>query len=526
MPPPVRAFAPRPIRAQQAPYRYPGTPQIQSNAATAIGRAQRDFARRTPGEAGGIGASQGGTGLTPSQEWANRFPGSPTADAVRASKLPTTGQVHGPAITGQPLATSAAPRGATPVPAGSLANAPTNLNSPVIQAALDRTATPTGKITPNAQGGNNLTSQFGTGSSRAAQPGEMMMENGKLVPKTPVATETANGISRASTVPAWQAQVMQSHPEIAQAGSEGNLAYTKAHQAATAAGKPFDPVQLAHDTMNPIYAQRQAGVDEENTIVPTNDKGQNDVQIAADKSAQKTQTAKDAASPYLPGTPLRAAADAKSAVGDWLGNLPQRSANALASGDAALGFKPQDSTIPPSPPVSGLATVQPGQGKLAASAMGLGTPNAQSSVPSSFARTDGPPAPVPDNSARVEQEARQSAFESQMHNPPPQPSTGVAQDNSAPRSNKPNLARGLMPGKRPSFKFPAGNAMAREQSAINRGTGGAKPGDKPMPINLPSGPAVANTGEDIMPTPAGPAVLNRNMQRKMKPKRPLYQFPK
>lgn len=490
------ARAPRPIRAPQAPYRYPGTPQIQSNAATAIGRAQRDFARRTPGEAGGIGASQGGTGLTPAQEWANRFPGSLVADAVRASKVPTTGQVQGSAITGQPLATSAVPRGATPVPAGSLANAPANLNSPVIQAALDRNAKPTGTITATPTG-NKLTSQFGEGSSRQAAPGEMMMENGKLVPKTPVATETANGISRASTVPAWQAQVMQSHPEIAQAGSEGNLAYTKAHQAATAAGKPFDPVQLAHDTMNPIYAQRQTGVVEENTMAKDAQTNSDNAMAAAAKAKSDTaSTAKaDAARTFTAGTPLGNLEDAPGR----LSSLARRSANALSDADAALGIKPPDSSVPPSPPVSGLATVQSGQGKLAASAMGLGTPNAQSSVPSSFAQ-QGPPAPPP--------------------------STGVAQDNSAPRSNEPNLARGLMPGKRPSFKFPAGNAMAREQSAINRGTGGAKPGDKPMPINLPSGPAVANTGEAIMPTPAGPAVLNRNMQRKMKPKRPLYQFPK
>lgn len=73
-------------------------------------------------------------------------------------------------------------------------------------------------------------------------------------------------------------------------------------------------------------------------------------------------------------------------------------------------------------------------------------------------------------------------------------------DQEIPRpDDTPTYARGLMP------------AMRREKTAIRNGVGGARPGDQPMQVSLGGQPAVINTGERVMPTPAGPAVLNRKM---------------
>lgn len=71
--------------------------------------------------------------------------------------------------------------------------------------------------------------------------------------------------------------------------------------------------------------------------------------------------------------------------------------------------------------------------------------------------------------------------------------------------NPSNYARGLVPS---GMK----KARAREVTAIAKGVGGAKPGDKPMPINLNGRPAIVNTGEQMVATPKGTAVLNRQMQ--------------
>jgi hypothetical protein len=79
------------------------------------------------------------------------------------------------------------------------------------------------------------------------------------------------------------------------------------------------------------------------------------------------------------------------------------------------------------------------------------------------------------------------------------------------RHAKPNPAPHSAPAHRnPSFAA----AMARERADIRAHVGGARPGDRPQLAHLRGlGPVVINTGEKIVPTPNGDAVLNRQMRR-------------
>jgi hypothetical protein len=81
-----------------------------------------------------------------------------------------------------------------------------------------------------------------------------------------------------------------------------------------------------------------------------------------------------------------------------------------------------------------------------------------------------------------------------------------------------------MPGRRAMQARPAppvrpalAAAVARENAAIHAHRGGARPGDRPVVTYLAGhGPAVINTGEKVVPTPYGDAVLNRRMQRRLR----------
>lgn len=76
----------------------------------------------------------------------------------------------------------------------------------------------------------------------------------------------------------------------------------------------------------------------------------------------------------------------------------------------------------------------------------------------------------------------------------------------------PNYAAGYVPGYAqgsPAMR----KAITRERTAIKHHVGGARRGDRPEPVLLAGKPAVINTGERVAPTPHGPAVLNRKMQR-------------
>lgn len=86
---------------------------------------------------------------------------------------------------------------------------------------------------------------YGTASSRTATRDEIAEP-----PMTPISSDrTATGVIHGDPGSNWQKQVVANHPEIGVAGSPANLAYVAAHKAATAAGQPFDPHQLAADTM-------------------------------------------------------------------------------------------------------------------------------------------------------------------------------------------------------------------------------------------------------------------------------------
>lgn len=370
--------------------------------------------------------NQGGTGLPPNpitnaanmvamqQEIArrqrgavDRQAGSPTGGPGKPLTLPHdwTGfdKTFAPEATGAVAArhpniqsVNSGPTTATPATPGQLGNAPANLNSTVIQAALDRAAKPTGTITPTTTatpvktsvgtgtaqtptGGNTLTSIYGNGSSRPAFPGEAA----PTAAQTAAAT-TANGVSR----PGWQQQLLQAYPTLGDANHEDNKAFVAAHQAATAKGVPFDPLALGHQVM----AQQNANALQNQNTDTANQRFADTTMAnnaAAATAATRAQSAKESARTFASNTPLGNLEDAKSGVGDWLGNLPQRSANALAGGDAALGFKPPDSSIAPLLPDSRLATVQPGQGKATAAAMGLGRESSVSTLPSGVAKNTG-----------------------------------------------------------------------------------------------------------------------------------------
>lgn len=58
-------------------------------------------------------------------------------------------------------------------------------------------------------------------------------------------------------------------------------------------------------------------------------------------------------------------------------------------------------------------------------------------------------------------------------------------------------------------------AMKREATAIQNHVGGAPASAKPVPVMMSGRPAVLNSSEAVMPTPQGPAVLNRRQQKRL-----------
>jgi hypothetical protein len=95
------------------------------------------------------------------------------------------------------------------------------------------------------------------------------------------------------------------------------------------------------------------------------------------------------------------------------------------------------------------------------------------------------------------------------------------QGGQAMRRGQPMPTGRVVQGGQPmrSVRSDAGTAaaFARERAAIQAHRGGARPGDRPVLANLAGlGPAVINTGEKVVRTPYGDAVLNRQMQRQRK----------
>ena len=79
-----------------------------------------------------------------------------------------------------------------------------------------------------------------------------------------------------------------------------------------------------------------------------------------------------------------------------------------------------------------------------------------------------------------------------------------------------NFARGRVPGYAAGRRRLFAPALRREQRAIAAGIGGAPRTAKAQPVVLGGHPAVINSSEKLMPTPAGVAVLNRDMQRRLR----------
>ncbi|EDY18422.1 hypothetical protein CfE428DRAFT_4206 [Chthoniobacter flavus Ellin428] len=77
-----------------------------------------------------------------------------------------------------------------------------------------------------------------------------------------------------------------------------------------------------------------------------------------------------------------------------------------------------------------------------------------------------------------------------------------------------NFARGRVPGYAAGRRLFA-PAIKRERRAIAAGVGGAPRTAKAQPVVLAGRPAVINSSEKVLPTPAGVAVLNRDMQRRL-----------
>lgn len=328
MAPPARAFAPRPLNNRSGGPQY--RPQLQQrNPIANIAAAQRDYARRTPGV---LGASNGGFGLTPAAQWGKEFPnrGEMGAEGLPAGTAPLTDAEKANGVA-----------------------TPTNLQSNAVQSLLDAAATkPT--VTTGPNGTRAVAGQYGTGT---ATPGV-----GQPTAAETAAATTANGISRA---PDWQTAITKAHPEIGIAGSEGNKAYISAYGDALknkGAGQ-FDPVQLAHDTMGPIYNQRAA-------LAAMDDKGENEeAQTEQAKSEAATQAAnlaatKASATAPAPGSLPDLAGRATNAVN----NAEENTANSVINAARSAGnFVTGNRTGDVDPASTGVAwnhnTVAPGTGK-------------------------------------------------------------------------------------------------------------------------------------------------------------------
>jgi hypothetical protein len=325
------------------------------------------YARTTPGV---LGASMGGQGLTPESQWDAMFPNK--ADGSPRLSPPS------PAGANRPIAPSQNPAMTAGVEKG--AATPTVLSQPgTVAPASVTNAAGTGKTV--------ALGTFGTGSSRvptaadnaaAASKATPIMENGVQV-----------GVGRA---PGWQEQILKEHPEIGVAGSEGNKAYVSAYQDALknkGAGQ-FDPVQLSHDTMAPIY---QARADKQTASENAFGTGGPGAQAAADEIAggagsaadvarrastatqQATQQAKRDASTPEPGSLPAIAGN----VGGGLANAATAAGSAINNaGAAAARFvtgdrNTQAESMPQSPAQAAAAAAptsfpgaQPGQGKAIA----------------------------------------------------------------------------------------------------------------------------------------------------------------
>lgn len=448
------------------------------------------------------------------------------------------------AVTGAPL--DAVTR-ANPAQ-GTLRNAPSNLNSPVIQSALDRVAepkAPTGAITPTARGGNALTSIYGNGTSRPAMPGE----------RAPSAAETAAGTTATGiTHNTWDQQLAAKYPTLADPTHEDNKAFVSAYQDAVKKGTPFDPVALGHSVMAQ-QKQNAAGIADENAIVPTDNRGRTDAQLAAENAAKQTGFTPGSladtaarASRAITNAPTTLATAAMNTVQGTAAKaltgvgLPDSAANLIATGvrgrvaDTLNNAQDSLAIVKPrtSPPVAGLNAVQPGQGAATAAAMGLGrtpqTADRQSPLPAGFANNFQPATnPGVDTSYTTAGAAIPRRFTVAPDAPAAAPiatTQPVAQNNPLPpRADQDveNHAKGYVPSYAKGGPLDMATthhgmhkAIKREKKAIALGTGGAKKGDIPVPINMPNGaPAVVNSGEVMDPTPAGPAILNRKQQKAM-----------
>ncbi len=287
------ARAPRPSNGGRQ-FQYQRQPPPAAPTQGSLIAAQNTYNRITPGV---LGASMGGQGKTPQTQWDAMFP------------------------NGQP----------SPEP---------DVNSAVIQHALNA-ANGSGVVTPNTSAvpvattvgpgtvqrangtGNTLTSTYGGGSSHPGAPVDLQGPtlSGAPLGSAPAVT-SSTGVQR---VPDWQQQVTAAHPEIGVAGSEGNKAYVAAYSKAQTdkgVGK-FDPVQLAHDTMSPIYAQRvQSAVGKSAEGIGDEETAMAGTQQAKANAAADTANAAKPQSTFTEGSPLDYAEKGVNAIKNAPTTLP------------------------------------------------------------------------------------------------------------------------------------------------------------------------------------------------------------
>lgn len=242
-------------------------PKIQDNLPDQIERRQHLAALGLPDRGQSLADLRAQAGANPSPSahtglgaGSNATPRSPDMARLNAKLPPLT---LGGGVANPP---AKSPDGLNPVPPAG------GVNSPGIQQALDAVpstaaniAAEKARIAAAAGTGKPLETGYGMASSRTAAPSE-----GGLEPKIPLNPSpqgpTPTGAALADTGPkrdaplTWDQQIAKDHPEIAKEGSEANKALIAAHYNAMQTRAGYDPakhaVQLANDTMAPIYASR------------------------------------------------------------------------------------------------------------------------------------------------------------------------------------------------------------------------------------------------------------------------------
>lgn len=375
--------------------------------------------------------------------------------------------------------------------------------------------------------GNNLQSegiQTALDAARGPNPGTVASATG-VPQQTPYGTVGES----------WQQAVMAKHPAIGVAGSQANAAFVDAYKKAQAAGGQVDPHAIAQGVMdniqkkpalpgqpNPLApnltAQNAPSIQAPTPIngpqAPVDFAGSNvgaanwlppesNASAVGRKTAEGVKSAFDVvANPVIEGAKQigGAIAGASRAVGDFFGGGAGSSRSSSATPfdpsrafDVGAVATPQSSYTP-----SSAFSISPDESRKM-----LDVPNFASGDPWGY----DPLNPMGGMGSQFQDpNAGLTSAAPALGGIDPTSILGrqVASTNAQAQREVDNYAKGGVPA-----------AMKREKKAIAKGVGGAKPGDKPVPVMMAGNPAVVNSGERIANLAGGrPAVLTRNMQRK------------